>query len=76
MKLVYHAASASLPHYAVGVLDTPMHPARYYAGFIKLEGGEYSPVDNSTSLYHRTLDLAKDAAVLFALRVEKARSQG
>jgi len=44
----------------VAILDTPCFPARYYAGFvIRGANGEYTPENNSTELFHRTLEEAE-----------------
>jgi hypothetical protein len=40
----------------LGILDTPCHPNRYYAGSIGyVVNGESYPKDNSTHKYHRTI---------------------
>ncbi len=48
------------------ILDTPMHPARFYFGPVAHRGllseGRWVGLDNATSRYHRTLDEAKVAA--------------
>lgn len=47
---------------AAGILATPCYPAIYYAGFIEdvYKHGP-CPSDNSTRLFHRTLELARQA---------------
>lgn len=45
----------------IAILDTPCFPARYYAGFvIRGADGDYTPENNSTELFHRTLEEAEE----------------
>ena len=61
-KLIHVAKKTPLPYYCIGVLDTPMYPASYYAGYIAKNDNEYVIVDNSTSNFHRSYAEAVQSA--------------
>jgi hypothetical protein len=61
----------------IGVLDTPMYPARYYAGYLRrYPGGELAQTDNATCYYHRTEEAANAAALkMFQQATMKGKTQ-
>lgn len=67
-KLIQISKKTPLPYYCIGVLNTPMYPASYYAGYILKDDDEYIIVDNSVSNFHRSCDEAEQAASALALR--------
>lgn len=46
----------------IGILETPCYPAIYYAGYIQGPTCDPRPFCNETSLWHRTIESAIDAA--------------
>ena len=42
----------------VGILETPMFPNKFYAGYIKKFGNEWCPTDNGTG-YYKTIEEAE-----------------
>ena len=44
----------------IGILETPMYPCIFYAGYITNRNG-WVPRSNATSLFHRTIAEAKAA---------------
>jgi hypothetical protein len=50
----------------IGVLETTMFPASFYAGIVRYGANGWYPADNETSLYHRTKKEAETAAIELA----------